>query len=91
MRKVNIEVPCNIGDEVYFICTELAEVCKAKVVTIILNYYCPSNPITIEIEYESKQTGKHTVKMWDNVFDLLCFYTEQDAKEKLEYIIQLDN
>ena len=75
--------PCKAGDTVYFFKAELNEVCPAKVIGIFNNYYTPSMPLWITIEYESKLIGKQEVKMASEVFKILCRYTKEEAEQVL--------
>ena len=76
--------PCKVGDKVYFNKAEIAETCPAKVIGIYNNYYTPSMPLWITIEYESKLIGRQEVKMWSNVFELLCYYSKEEAEQALK-------
>ena len=68
----------------YFNKAEIAETCPAKVIGIYNNYYTPSMPLWITIEYESKLIGRQEVKMWSNVFELLCYYSKEEAEQALK-------
>ena len=76
--------PCKVGDTVYFNHAELNETCPAKVIKITNNYYTPSMPLWITIEYESKLIGRQEVETGSDVFELLCFPTKEEAEQKLK-------
>lgn len=69
--------PCKVGDKVYFNKAEIDEICPAKVIKICNNFYTPSMPLWITIEYESKLIGRQEVEMGSDVFELLCFPTKE--------------
>lgn len=76
--------PCKVGDIVYFYKAEIDEICPAKVIGIFNNYYTPSMPLWITIEYESQLIGRQEEKMTSEVFKLLCRYTKEEAEAKLK-------
>lgn len=76
--------PCKVGDKVYFNKVEIDETCPAKVIKICNNFYTPSMPLWITIEYESKLIGRYEVKMGSDVFELRCFPTKEEAEKALK-------
>ena len=76
--------PCKVGDKVYFNHAELNETCPAKVIKITNNYYTPSMPLWITIEYKSELIGRQEVEMGSEVFKLVCFSTREEAEAKLK-------
>lgn len=76
--------PCKVGDNIYFNKAETDETCLAKVIKICNNFYTPSIPLWITIEYESKLIGRQEVEMGSDVFELLCFPTKEEAEKALE-------
>ena len=76
--------PCKVGDMVYFNKAEIDETCPAKVIKICNNFYTPSMPLWITIEYESKLIGRQEVEMGSDVFELLCFPTKEEAEQALK-------
>ena len=79
-----IAPPCKVGDKVYFYKAEIDETCPAKVIKICNNFYTPSMPLWITIEYESKLIGRQEVEMGSDVFELLCFPTKEEAEQALK-------
>lgn len=79
-----ITPPCKIGDRVYFYKAELDEICPAKAIKICNNFYTPSMPLWITIEYDSKLIGKQTCEMASDVFKLLCHHTKEEAEKALK-------
>jgi hypothetical protein len=79
-----IAPPCKVGDTVYYYKAEIDEICPAKVIGIFNNYYTPSMPLWITIEYKSKLIGKQEEKMASEVFKLLCRYTKEEAEKALK-------
>lgn len=79
-----IELPCKVGDKVYFNYVELNEICPAKVIGIHNNYYTPSMPWWVTIEYESQLIGRHEVKIAVDVFNLVCHKTKEEAEAKMK-------
>ena len=80
--------PCKVGDKVYFNKAEIDETCPAKVIKICNNFYTPSMPLWITIEYESKLIGRQEVEMGSDVFELLCFPTKEEAEKALKGGVQ---
>ncbi len=76
--------PCKVGDAVYYYKAEIEEICPAKVIGIFNNFYTPSMPLWITIEYESKLIGRQEEKMTSEVFDLLCRSTKDEALKALK-------
>ena len=76
--------PCKVGDVVYFYKAEINEICPAKVIKITNNYYMPSMPLWITIEYESKLIGRQSCEMASDVFKLLCHTKKEQAEAKLK-------
>ncbi len=76
--------PCKAGDEVYFYKAETDEICLAKVIRIHQNYYTPSMPLWIKIEYESQLIGKQEGEMWSKVFELLCHSNKEELERHLK-------
>ena len=76
--------PCKVGDKVYFNKAEIDETCPAKVIKICHNFYTPSMPLWITIQYESKLIGRQEVEMRSDVFELLCFPTKEEAEKALK-------
>lgn len=76
--------PCKVGDKVYYNKAEISETCPAKVIGIYNNYYTPSMPLWITIEYESKLIGRQEEKMGSEVFKLLCHYSREEAEQALK-------
>ena len=89
LEKGVIVPPCKVGDKVYFYKAELDEICPAKVVGILNNYYTPSMPLWITIEYESKLIGRQEQKMVSEVFKLLCHYTKEEAEEHIQKEVKI--
>lgn len=79
---------CRVGDRVYFYKAEIDEVCPAKVIKICNNFYTPSMPLWITIEYDSKLIGKYEETMPSDVFKLLCHYNREKAKDMLKECIE---
>lgn len=79
-----IVTPCKVGDKVYYNKAELNETCPAKVIGIYNNFYTPSMPLWITIEYESKLIGRQEEKMVSSVFELLCFRNKEEAEKALK-------
>lgn len=79
-----IELPCKVGDKVYFNYVELNEICPATVIGIYNNYYTPSIPWWVTIEYESQLIGRHEVKIAVDVFNLVCHKTKEEAEAKMK-------
>lgn len=79
-----IAPPCKVGQTVYFHKAELDEICPAKVIEIRNNYYTPSIPLWITIEYESKLIGRQKERMASEVFVMLCKPTAEEAEKALE-------
>lgn len=79
-----IELPCKVGDKVYFNYVELNEICPATVIGIYNNYYTPSIPWWVTIEYESQLIGTHEVKIAVDVFNLVCHKTKEEAEAKMK-------
>lgn len=79
-----IELPCKVGDKVYFNYVELNEICPATVIGIYINYYTPSIPCWVTIEYESQLIGRHEVKIAVDVFNLVCHKTKEEAEAKMK-------
>ena len=75
--------PCKVGDNIYFNKAEIDETCPAKVIKICNNFYTPSMPLWITIEYESKLIGRQEVEMGSDVFELLCLPTKEEAEKAL--------
>ena len=75
---------CKVGDKVYFNHAELNETCPAKVIKITNNYYTPSMPLWITIEYESKLIGRQEIEIASDVFELLFFPTKKEAEKALK-------
>lgn len=80
--------PCKVGAKVYFNKAEIDETCPAKVIKICNNFYTPSMPLWITIEYESKFIGRQEVEMTSDVFELLCFPTKEEAEQALKGGVQ---
>ena len=78
--------PCKVGDTVYFNKAEIDETCPAKVIGIYHNYFSPSMPLWITIQYESKLVGEQVEKMASDVFKLLCHYSKDQAEQKLKEV-----
>ena len=76
--------PCKVGDKVYYHKAELNETCPTKVIEIHNNYYTPSMPLWITIEYESKLVGRQVEKMASEVFVMLCKPTAEEAEKALK-------
>ena len=76
--------PCKVGNKVYFYKAEIDEICPAKVIKICNNFYTPSMPLWITIEYESKLIGRQEIEMTSDVFELLCFPTKEEAEQALK-------
>jgi len=76
--------PCKVGENLYFNKAETDETCPAKVIGICIDYYTPSMPLWITIEYESKLIGRQEEKMTSGVFELLCHYSREEAEVKLK-------
>ncbi len=74
--------PCKVGDSVYFKHADLNETCQAKVIEISNNYYTPSNPLWIILEYKSKLIGKQEIKITADDFMLACHYPNETETEK---------
>lgn len=88
IEKGVIASPCKVGDMVYFYKAEIDEICPAKVIKICNNFYTPSMPLWITIEYDSKLIGKQTCEMPIDVFKLLCHYAEEKAEDILKGCIE---
>ena len=76
-----VVLPCKVGDKVYYNKAEINEICPAKIIGIYNNFYTPSMPLWITIEYESELIGKQEEKMTSDVFELLCFLTREEAEQ----------
>ena len=76
--------PCKVGDTVYFNKAEIGETCPAKVIGIYHNYFSPSMPLWITIQYESNLVGEQVEEMASDVFKLLCHYSKEQAEQKLK-------
>ena len=79
-----IVTPCKVGDRVYFNHAELNETCPARVIKMTNNYYTPSMPIWITIEYQSELIGRQEVEMGSEVFKLVCHCTKEEAEKALK-------
>ena len=75
--------PCKVGDVIYYNKAEINETCPAKVIGIYNNFYTPSMPLWITIEYQSKLIGRQEEKMTSDVFKLLCFTAREEAEKAL--------
>lgn len=75
--------PCKVGDAVYYNHPELKETCPAKVIEITINYYTPSDPMWIKIEFFSKLIGIHTIKLSCFAFKKGCHNTKEEAEKAL--------
>jgi len=77
------ELPCNVGDTGYFYKAELEEICPAFVIKIEHNYFTPSMPFWITVQYKSKLLGTQENKMCEEVFNLLWRKTREQAEQAL--------
>lgn len=76
--------PYKVGDTVYFFSSVLEEVCESKVIKIEQNYYTPSNPFWLSIEYLSKQIGTQVIHIPINqAIGKTVFLTREDAEKAL--------
>lgn len=83
-KSLFVELPCAIGDEIWYCNLGLNEVCPAKIIKIELNYYTPHNLFWIMIEYKSILIGKHESVLHEPEFKELCFKSKEAAENKLK-------
>lgn len=75
-----VEFKYKLGDIVYFFPFREKEVYQGKVIGIYLNYYSPSNPIWIRVQYDIPMIVKDTdTEVWEN----MVFYNRQEAESRL--------
>ena len=85
-KSLVVELPCKVGDEVWCCQLGINEVCRAKIIKIELNYYTPSNPYRITIEFYSELIGKHEALFVETDFKEWCYKSKEQAEEKLKEI-----
>lgn len=77
--------PCKLGSKVFFVNAELLEIRSATVVGIYYNYYTPSMPIWVDIEYTIPYADSvYRDRISAEVFPLVCKKTENEALEQLD-------
>jgi len=79
-----IELPCAVGEEVYFGSDILSKICPAKVIKIEERYYTPHHPFWITIEYKSEMIGRHNLLLTETSFKDLCYKTKEEAEQVLK-------
>lgn len=83
-KSIVVELPCKVGDEVWYCQLGTSEVCQAKVIKIDINYYTPHNPFWFTIEYNSNLIGLHESVLHEPEFKELCFKSKEAAEKKLK-------
>lgn len=79
-----IELPCAVGDTVWFYSEALEEVCKGKVIGFVLNIYTTPR-LWIEVEYTSRLIGEQTFKdREDFMLGKKIFLTREEAEAALK-------
>ena len=80
-----VELPCKVGDTVYFVYEEFEEICRGTIVKIELNLYTlHRNPIWLNIEYKSKLIGLHTYCCPSSELNRKIFFTYEAAEKALK-------
>ena len=85
-KSLFVELPCKVGDDVWFYKAEIEELCVAKVIKIETNYFTPSTPLHITIQYKSNLIGIQETKMDESTFNLLCNKSKEEAEAKLKEV-----
>ena len=84
-RQKFVELPCKVGDTVYFANCELQEVCLATVSMIEINFYTRyRNPIWLRIEYKSNLIGFHEYHCPTGEIGKTVFFTREAAEKALK-------
>lgn len=79
-----IELPCAVGDTVWFYNESLEEVCKGQVIGFGLNFYTTPQ-LWIEVEYTSSLIGNQTYKSRvDLMIGKKVFLTPEEAEAALK-------
>lgn len=79
-----IELPCAVGDTVWFYSEALEEVCKGQVIGFGLNFYTTPQ-LWIEVEYTSSLIGNQTYKSRvDLMIGKKVFLTPEEAEAALK-------
>lgn len=82
-----IELPCKVGQDVWFYASTMKELCKAKIIKIEINYFTPDNPFWLTFEYYSNLIGKHEIfSRADLLFGKTVFLTKEEADQALKEI-----
>ena len=75
-----VEFKYKLGDIVYFFTFSEREVYHGKVIGIYLNYYSPSNPIWIKVQYDIPMIVKDTDT---EVLENMVFTNREEAEARL--------
>lgn len=80
-----IELPCKVGQDVWFYASTMKELCKAKIIKIEINYFTPDNPFWLAFEYYSNIIGRHEIfSRSDLLFGKTVFLTKEEAEQALK-------
>ena len=79
-----VELPCTVGDRLYYANKTLTEVCEATIIKIEINYFT-SPQIWFTIDYISSIVGKcrHRGKA-DLMLNKTLFFTYEEAEKALK-------
>jgi hypothetical protein len=78
-----IELPCAVGDTVWFLQDVFDEICKAKIIKLESNYYTEPS-LWIQIEYVSRIIGEQVREdRVDLAIGKYVFLTKEEAEAKL--------
>ncbi len=76
-----VELPCKLGDIVWFFGFNDKTVCQGKVIGMRFNIYTPSNPIWIRVQYDIPMIKKDCdTEVWAS----MVFDTKAEAEARLK-------
>lgn len=75
-----VEFNCKLGDTVYFYDFTKHEVMQGKVIGLRLNYYTPSNPIWVRVQFDIPMVKKDCVT---EVWASMVFTDKNEAERRL--------
>jgi hypothetical protein len=78
-----VELPCEVGQRVWFVNSVTDEICEATVINIELNYFT-SPQEWIVLEYFSAIWGRNEYKSrWDLMYNKTVFLSREEAEKAL--------